>query len=103
MAARAVTLAPAGSPVLTAVQLSPWSVERKTALTGPERGVVDIPAKRFVPLTANAVTGALVGKPALTRVQLPPWFVERKTPLSLIRPPVAAKMFVPTTANEDTD
>jgi hypothetical protein len=74
------------NPVLTAVQLIPLLVERKTPPS--------VPAKRFVSLTAKEETEVLVN-PVLTAVQLVPLFVERKTPL-----PVPAKRFVPLTARE---
>jgi hypothetical protein len=71
---------------VAAVQLVPLLVERK-------RPPPQVPAKRFVPLTARALTLVFV-KPVLTLVQLVPLFVERKTP----PPPVPAKRFVPLTA-----
>jgi len=68
---------------LTAVQLVPLLVERKTP---PPK----VPAKRFVPEIARAKTLVFV-KPELTAVQLVPLLVERKTP----PPKVPAKRFVP--------
>jgi hypothetical protein len=69
-----------------AVQLAPLLVERKTP---PPQ----VPAKRFVPLTAKAMTSLFV-KPVLTAVQLVPLLLERKTP----PPSVLAKRFVPLAA-----
>ena len=73
-------------PVLTAVQLVPLFVERKTPPT-------KVPAKRFEPETARAKTPVLV-RPVLTAVQLVPLLVDRKTP----PPYVPAKRFEPETA-----
>ena len=60
-------------PELTAIQLMPLLVERKS----PPKTV---PAKRFVPETTRDQTQVLVN-PESTAVQLVPLFVERKMPL----------------------
>src|SRR5262245_32121319 len=57
------TCVPDGSPVLTAAQLSPRFVVRKTPPS--------VPAKRFVPIAASART-VLLAKPELTGAQLFP-------------------------------
>ncbi len=46
---------------------------------GEKNAAAQVPAKRFVPLTARAKTRVFV-KPVLTAVQLVPLLVERKTP-----------------------
>ena len=59
-------------PLLTAVQLAPLLVERKTPPPS-------VPAKRLVPETVRDRTYKFV-KLLLTAVQLAPLLVERKTP-----------------------
>jgi hypothetical protein len=78
-----------GNPSLTAVQLVPLLVERKTP-------PVDVPAKRFVPLTARHDTVVSV-KPEWAGVQHVPLLVDRKTP-----PEVPAKRFALLTVRAKT-
>ena len=77
-------------PELTAVQLAPLLVEKKTPPPS-------VPAKRCVPLAARAKTAVAV-KPELASVQLVPFIVERKTP----PPSVPARRLVPETAKDQT-
>ena len=56
-------------PELTAIQLPPLSVDRKTP--------PPVEAKRFVPIKARAPTFVFAGNPALATVQLVPLLVER--------------------------
>lgn len=75
------------SPVLATVHCVPLLVERNTP--------IEVPAKRFAPLTAREYTSVPV-KPELTAAQVAPLLVERKTP----PPKVPAKRFVPLTARD---
>src|SRR5579862_4022691 len=82
-----------GKPLLTVVQFIPLFVDRKTPL-------VAVPAKRFVPMSANALTFVFGGKPLLvsSSVQFSPLFEERKTAkLLLAGSEVDTKRFVPLT------
>lgn len=60
------------NPTVSAAQLAPLFVERKTPLPA-------VPAKRLVPDTAKALT-LVFGKPLLAAAQLVPLLVDRKTP-----------------------
>jgi hypothetical protein len=62
-------------PELTEVQFVPLLVEKKTP-TPVAPPIPEVPAKRFVPLTAKDSTLWSV-KPELTAVQLVPLLVER--------------------------
>jgi hypothetical protein len=77
-----------GNPALTAFQLAPLFVVKKTPPP-------PVPAKRFLPITAKHWISVFVN-PELTAFQLVPLFVDRKTP----PPSVPANKFVPITARE---
>ena len=72
---------------MTAVQIVPLFVERNTP--------TEVPAKRFVPLTAREKTSEAV-RPESIGLQLAPLFVERKAPLLY----VPANRCVPLTARD---
>ena len=90
LAANDVYAPPIDSPVLTAVQVAPLLLEKKTP-------ALFVPAKILLPLTNSELMNK-DESPVFTGDQLVPLLVDKKTP-----PSVPAKMFVPLMATDCTN